>query len=129
MEELLKDLKEWCKTYKEGIPSDAVFVGNKNYQKGIYNSHYGHVHSEETKKIIGSKSVNRNWHKPENYAGSGNPNSKAVVVEIDGVTEKFSCLKDFHTRYSHIPYSTLKWMAQNEKPSIKWKNIKVRYEV
>ncbi len=124
MDDLLEDLKIWAKSYKDEIPSDACNCGYN--QKGEFNSHYGIKHSEETKKLIGSKSKNRNWAPAEVTAhyGSDNGRAKKVEVEINGEVKHYNCLKDFFNEYKKIPYSSLKWMAQKEKSS---RGIKIKY--
>jgi group I intron endonuclease len=56
----------------------------KRSMVGSNNTMYGKKHTEETKKLIGSKSVNRNWNKP-NHFGSKNPNAKIEFVIEDWV--------------------------------------------
>lgn len=92
---------------------------------GEKNPMYGKTHSEETKKKIGKKSVNRNWAK-HNYAGSKNPKSKKVKVYIDDTVKYFECLKDFSDEFKKLTYSSLKNMAQTGRINKKY-NIKVEY--
>lgn len=129
IDDLLENVLRWSKSTPNGIPHDAVYVGKRNYQVGEFNSHYGHRHTEENKKLIGSKSVNRNWNRPTNYSGAKNPRAKKVLVEVDGVSKTYDCLKDFHDDYKLIPYSTLKTMARKEMSYDKWKNVKVKYDI
>jgi hypothetical protein len=124
MDDLLEDIKTWSKTHKDEMPQDVKWCGKS--QKGVFNSHYGKKHSEETKKIIGSKSTNRNWAPAELTAhyGSDNGRSKKVEVTINNEIKIYECLMDFYNEYKLIPYSSLKWMAQKEKSS---RGILVRY--
>jgi hypothetical protein len=124
MEELLEDIKDWAQSYKEDLPKDAKWNGKS--QKGIFNSHYGKTHSEETKKLIGSKSKNRNWAPAELTAhhGSDNGRAKKVEVTINEDVKIYDCLIDFYNEYKEIPYSSLKWMAQKGKSS---RGVSVRY--
>lgn len=114
-EEKRERLKNWC--HKKG--------------KGFT----GKTHTEESKKLIGSKSKDRNWHKPTNYSGSGNPRALKVKI-IDETGERiFDCLKDYSI-ITGIPYSTLKGIKKKfEKPGFKFRkdskyqNIKGIYEL
>lgn len=92
---------------------------------GDNNPMYGKKHSDETKKLIGSKSVNRNWHKPDHH-GSKNPKSKKAIITINGVETEYSCLKEFWENNQHIPYSTLKGVARGSGYCKKY-DIGVRY--
>jgi hypothetical protein len=125
MDDLLEDLKLWAKSYKDEIPDDAIVCGNHN-QSGQLNSHYGIKHSEETKRLIGSKSKNRNWAPAELTAhyGSDNGKAKKVEVQINGEVKHYECLKDFYNEHKQIPYSSLKWMAQKGKSS---RGVSVKY--
>jgi hypothetical protein len=124
MNDLLQDIQDWAKTYQEELPKDAKWQGKS--QKGIYNSHYGIKHTEETKHRIGEKSKNRNWASPELTAhyGADNGRAKKVEVTINDDVRIYDCLKDFYSEYKEIPYSSLKWMAQKEKSS---RGVGVRY--
>ena len=124
MDDLLEDIRTWSKSYKDELPEDAKWCGKS--QNGIFNSHYGKKHSEETKKMIGSKSVNRNWAPAELTAhyGSDNGRAKRVEVTINNEIKIYECLIDFYNEHKLIPYSSLKWMAQKEKSS---RGIAVRY--
>jgi hypothetical protein len=92
---------------------------------GENNPMFGKKHTEETKALIGSKSVNRNWNKPNHY-GSKNPNAKKVLVEYDGIEQNYDCLKDFYNTISDIPYSTLKSIANTGNFSKKYK-LRITY--
>lgn len=124
MDEFLQDLKEWAKSNKDDLPEDAEWQGKS--QKGIFNSHYGKKHSEETKKLIGAKSKNRNWAPAELTAhhGADNGRAKKVEVAINEDVKIYDCLMDFYNEYKKIPYSSLKWMAQKGKSS---RGVSVRY--
>jgi len=82
----------------------------------------GRTHTEETKQLIGSKSVNRNWNRPTNYGGSNNPRArKAIVTDMNDNTVIYECLKDICNDYSQIPYSTLKGLVKRKNNySEKW---------
>ena len=125
MDDLLEDLKLWAKSYKDEIPEDAIACGN-HQQVGELNSHYGKKHTEETKRLIGSKSKNRNWAPAELTAhyGADNGKAKRVEVTVNGQVKFYDCLKDFHNEHKEIPYSSLKWMAQKEKSS---RGVSVKY--
>ncbi len=124
MDDLLEDIRTWSKSHKDELPQDAKWCGKS--QNGIFNSHYGKKHSEETKKMIGSKSINRNWAPAELTAhyGSDNGRAKRVEVTINNEIKIYECLIDFYNEHKLIPYSSLKWMAQKEKSS---RGIAVRY--
>jgi len=124
MDDLLTDIHEWAKSYTEELPEDAKWQGKS--QKGIYNSHYGMKHTEETKKRIGAKSKDRNWAPAEFTAhyGSDNGMAKKVEVTINNDVKYYNCLKDFYNEHKEIPYSSLKWMAQKQKSS---RGVSVRY--
>lgn len=85
----------------------------------------GKKHSDETKKLIGSKSINRNWRKP-NHFGKNNPKAKKVEIEYNGKKYLYDCLKDFCDDIKVIPYSTLKHIARCGYYSAKH-NIKIQY--
>lgn len=125
MDDLLENFKIWAKTYDNVIPEDAIKCG-KQSQAGEFNSHFGKKHTEETKRRIGAKSVNRNWAPSEITAhhGADNGRAKSVEVNIDGSIKIYGCLKDFYNEYKIIPYSSLKWMAQTQKSS---RGVGVRY--
>jgi len=97
----------------------------KRSMVGSNNTMYGKKHTEETKKLIGSKSVNRNWNKP-NHFGVNNPRAKKVLVEIGSIKKHYDCLKDFYDVYKIVPYSTLKYIARGGKFSKKHE-IKITY--
>lgn len=124
MDDLLEDIKEWAKSYKDELPEDAKWQGKS--QKGIFNSHYGKKHTEETKKRIGAKSKNRNWAPAELTAhhGADNGRAKKVEVTVNEEVKLYECLIDFYNEYKEIPYSSLKWMAQKGKSS---RGVSVRY--
>jgi group I intron endonuclease len=92
---------------------------------GENNPMFGKKHTEKTKLLIGSKSVNRNWNKPNHY-GSKNPNAKKVLIECNGIKEEYDCLKDFFSNNSDIPYSTLKSIARTGNFSKKYK-LRITY--
>jgi len=92
---------------------------------GSNNPMYGKKHTEETKSLIGSKSVNRNWNKP-NHSGVNNPRAKKVLVESKSGKKHYDCLKDFFDEFLIAPYSTLKYIAQKGKFSKKYE-IKITY--
>lgn len=98
---------------------------SRNSMVGENNPMFGKKHTEETKALIGSKSVNRNWNKPNHY-GSKNPNAKKVLVECDGIKQNYDCLKDFYNTISDIPYSTLKSIANTGNFSKKYK-LRITY--
>lgn len=104
-----KQVRNWCKVASKGFK--------------------GHKHSDETKRLIGSKSVNRNWNRPTNYGGSDNPNAKKVEVTYldSNKTEIYDCLKDFAKKTGYN-YSTLRAIAQRGKSSPKY-NIRIKYIV
>ncbi len=88
----------------------------------------GLKHTEETKALIGSKSVNRNWNKPTTFGGAGNPNAKPVEIHWyeTGKIERYDCLKDFANKYGYN-YSSMRMLAQREtKYSPKYK-VRIKY--
>ena len=92
---------------------------------GINNPMYGKKHTEETKILIGSKSVNRNWNKP-NHFGVNNPNAKKVLIETESGKKYYECLKDYYNEHKTAPYSTLKSIARGGRFSKKY-GIKISY--
>lgn len=93
-------------------------VGGKN------NPMFNRKHTEETKKKIGSKSVNRKWNKP-NHNGQKNPRAKKVLVECNGYSKEYNCLVDFSIE-SGLNYSSLKSIAKDGRFSKKY-NLKIIY--
>jgi group I intron endonuclease len=80
---------------------------------GSKNPMYGKKHTEETKKKIGSKSINRNWGRKTPVKGANNPNAKTIKVVFDnGNTVRFECIKDFCDEYKYN-YSTMKSLYKN----------------
>jgi group I intron endonuclease len=82
----------------------------------------GKKHSEETKKLIGSKSVNRNWGRKTPVTGHNNPKSKECYVN----GKHYQCLKYFWNENKHIPYTSLTSLARIGKKSLKW-NLEISY--
>jgi group I intron endonuclease len=115
--------KYWSYLNKEERKS-ARNWSRRNMVK-INNPMWGKKHSEETKALIGSKSVNRNWNKP-NHFGSNNPNAKKVLVEIKSTKRYYDCLKDFYNESKIAPYSTLKSISRDGRLSKKY-GIKITY--
>ena len=93
---------------------------------GTKNPMFGKSHSEETKALIGSKSVNRNWGRITPINGSNNPNAKKVVVESESTNKYYDCLIDFYNESKIAPYSTLKSIARNGNYSKKY-GVKITY--
>lgn len=98
----------------------------KRDQNGEKNPMYGKKHTEETKRKIGSKSVNRNWHRPNNYNGKNNPRAKPVIVDYNNKSIKYDCLKDFYSEYPILAYSTMKAIAQKNLINKKH-NLRITY--
>lgn len=92
---------------------------------GSNNPMFNRKHSEETKKKIGSKSVNRNWSKHD-YVGKNNPRAKKVLIEMQGKKRHYNCLKDFSEEFKELSYSMLKYMAQRSKTNEKY-GLKITY--
>ncbi len=153
-EELSLAEEHWIEKYNAVIDKNFYnltsggFGGNSDYLKEYWNSFteeerktcrnwkkrnlfgqnnpmFGKKHSEETKKLIGSKSINRNWNKP-NHKGEKNPRSKKVLVEMCNLIQEYSCLKIFADTMKNIPYSTLKSIAKDGRYSKKY-NLKITY--
>lgn len=123
-----RTLRRYMKKYwKDFTPEERKYCRNwhKRNLSGVNNPMYGKKHSEETKKLIGSKSTNRNWRKPD-HKGENNPKAKSVLVEIDGQTKKYLCLQYFAQEHKNIPYSTLKYIARKQIYSKKY-NLKISY--
>lgn len=100
----------------------SMWTYNKS---GSNNPMFGRKHSDETKKLIGSKSVNRNWHHPD-FFGAKNPKAKKAIVEHNGVIKNYDCLKDACDDFN-ISYSSLKTIAKSKTNYSKKHNIKVKY--
>lgn len=98
---------------------------SKRNMTGSNNPMFGKKHNDETKRKIGSKSVNRKWNKP-NHLGSNNPRAKKVKVEFDGKIVEYECLKDFSNDFKQLSYSSLKLLAQKQIISEKY-NLKITY--
>jgi len=98
---------------------------SKKSMVGFNNPMYGKKHTEETKTLIGSKSINRNWNKP-NHFGVNNPNAKKVLIESSTEKKYYDCLKDFCNEFKIAPYSTLKTIARVGRFSKKYE-IKITY--
>lgn len=60
------------------------------------------------------------------YDKSGSKNPKARKARVNG--KLYDCLKDATNDYPHVPYSTMKLAARNNK-RIKKYDLEVRYEV
>ena len=146
--------KYWIKKYN-AVDSDNFynltdggFGGNSDYLKEYWNNFseqerkicrgwhrkdmsdknnpmFGKKHSEETKRKIGLKSVNRNWRKP-NHHGEKNPRAKKAIVIYNDIEKRYDCLKKFADE-SGIPYATIKSIAQKNKYSKRY-NLKITYD-
>lgn len=100
---------------------------SKKTMVGFNNPMYGKKHSIETKKMIGLKSVNRNWNKNTPWMiGENNHMSKRVLVEMNKIKKEYSSLSFFSKMVPNIPYSTLKSIAQKNRFSKKY-NLKITY--
>lgn len=75
--------------------------------RGENNPMHGKKHSDETKRKIGSKSVNRNWGRKTPVDGGLNPKAIKVDLVFEDRTETFDCIKDAANKYD-IKYPTLK---------------------
>jgi len=94
---------------------------NKKDNSGTNNPMYGKVHSEETKKKIGSKSKNRNWGRKTPVSGGCNPTAIAVkLLRDNGQEEYFDCIKAISIKYGYN-YSTLKTCYRKQNWSTKYK--------
>jgi hypothetical protein len=89
----------------------------RNWDKEKSSNCVGHMlgrkHSKETKRLIGSKSVNRNWHRPDpkRYLGAKNPNAKACRIYHNNEIRQFKCLRDL-AKYYDFDYNNMKYVAQ-----------------
>lgn len=86
---------------------------------GSKNPMYGRKHSEKTKKLIGSKSINRKWGRKTPVNGANNPRALPVIVVFKDRKETFDCLKDASDKYG-FNYSTLKALLKSGKQSKKY---------
>lgn len=116
--------KYWNSLTKEERKLRNNYIKNMD-KSGKNNPMYGKTHSAETKKLIGSKSINRNWHHPD-HIGSNNPRAKRAMVEYNGNIKYYTCLKDACNDLN-ISYSSLKSIAQSKTNYSKKYNIKVKY--
>jgi len=96
-------------------------------RSGDNNGMYGKTHSDETKKLIGSKSINRNWHHPD-VKGSKNPKAKKVKVTYNNDVKFYDCMKDICNDYD-IPYGTIKGIVKNKTNYSEKYKIKVEYVI
>lgn len=85
----------------------------------------GKRHSEETKRKIGAKSVNRNWISYDKF-GAKNPRAKPCRVTWNGKTEEFGCLKEF-AELHRLPYSTIKGVAKQPTTRGKYSGLLVEW--
>jgi|13_taG_2_1085334.scaffolds.fasta_scaffold00541_3 group I intron endonuclease len=122
-----KSTKEYWKQFSKEERIVMRKWGRVSSVSGENNPMYGRKHSEETKKRIGFKSVNRNWRKPNHY-GANNPKAKKAIIIKNGVETEYQCLKDFWEENKNIPYATLKSLAQGNRYSKKYE-LGVRYVV
>ena len=83
----------------------------------------GKKHSDETKKLIGSKSVNRNWGRKTSVVGHNNPMAKECYVN----GKHYQCLKYFWYENQNIPYSSLKSAANGKGYTSKY-NLTIQYK-
>ena len=83
----------------------------------------GKKHSEETKKLIGSKSVDRNWGRKTSVVGHNNPMAKECYVN----GKHYQCLKYFWYENQNIPYSSLKGAAKGRGYITKY-NLTIQYK-
>ncbi len=116
-------MKEYWSTFTEDERKLCRNWSKRN-KFGENNPMWQKKHSEETKKLIGSKSINRNWNHP-NHKGSSNPNAKKILVEMNGSKRYYNCLIDFCNNCG-LNYSTLKSIAKDGRFSKKY-NIKISY--
>jgi group I intron endonuclease len=111
--ELNKDERKLCRNW-----SRKNMIGSNNPM-------YGRKHTQDTKQLIGSKSVDRNWNKP-NHFGANNPRAKKVLVETKNETKYFDCLKDYYNENQTVSYAALKGIAQKGIYSQKYE-MKITY--
>lgn len=83
----------------------------------------GKKHSDETKKLIGSKSVDRNWGRKTPVTGHNNPMAKECYVN----GKYYQCLKYFWYENQNIPYSSLKSAANGRGYILKY-NLTIQYK-
>jgi hypothetical protein len=86
---------------------------------GANNPMWNKKHSEETKRRIGAKSVNRNWGRHTPVTGANNPTAKRARITHKGIEKIYDHLRAFCDECS-IPYATLKSIAQDGRYSKKW---------
>lgn len=95
----------------------------RNWSRVPTYSMLGKKHNEETKKLIGSKSVNRNWGRKTPVTGHNNPRAKECYVN----GKYYQCLKYYWDKNQHIPYSSLKSTANGKGYSPKY-NLTIQYK-
>jgi hypothetical protein len=84
------------------------------------NPMYGKKHSDETKKRIGEKSINRNWGRKTPVNGSNNP--RAICIDVifdDGRIERYDYIKKFSDKYGYN-YGSIKSIYKNGTHSKKY---------
>lgn len=101
-----------AKKYWSRLTLEEKLIRNSNVSracKGRKAHNRGIPHSEETKRKIGLKSVDRNWSKgPEHGKPGGlNPKAKKCEVKDDAGVYIFDCVKDYAI-FKHLNYNSLK---------------------
>lgn len=114
-----KSMKEYWSMFDQE-ERKKIRKWNKPDMTGEKNPMFGKKHSDETKKKIGFKSVNRNWGRKTSVKGSNNPKSKPIkVIFDDGKELIFGCIKDFCNEYQYN-YSSIKSIYKNGTHSKKY---------
>ena len=111
---------ETQKEYWSNIEDNTVA---RNWSRVPTYSMLGKKHSDKTKRLIGSKSVNRNWGRKTSVVGHNNPMAKECYVN----GKHYQCLKYFWYENQNIPYSSLKGAAKGRGYITKY-NLTIQYK-
>lgn len=75
----------------------------------------GKTHSDETKRLIGSKSVNRNWGRKTPMNLANNPKAKSIQIEYgDGLQKRYGCIKELSIDKNWNYNATKKFVLQSK---------------
>jgi len=108
--------KFWSKMTKEEK------ISNRNWNRNVpwLKDFWGRKLSEETKRKIGAKSINRDWGTKTPLPGEKNPKAVRINVIFDsGKTKQYGCIKDFANEFNYN-YATMKAIYRCKRYSEKY---------